>query len=304
MKISGFTMVRNAQKLYFPIKEAIMSILPIVDEFIVAVGKGDDSTREIIQSINSDKVKIFDREWDEKLFVDGEIFRSETNFALSQCKGDWCFYLQADEVIHEKYHEKIVEMCKKYKDEKKVEGFLLRYKHFWADYDHFVDSHGWYPKEIRIVRNNIGVYSYQDAQSFRIRDNKKLHVIEIPAYVYHYGWVRPPRLMKVKKKEQDSMHNGKEKTEEVYKNSALIFDFGPLKDLPVFTDSHPLVMKEWMKDFHWKENLNYGKNIDKNRELFGHEKLKNKLLSKIEKHIFNFNQPWGFRNYKILKREK
>ena len=35
MKISGFTMVRNAGKYYFPIKESIQSVLPIVDEFIV-----------------------------------------------------------------------------------------------------------------------------------------------------------------------------------------------------------------------------------------------------------------------------
>lgn len=47
MKISGFTMVRNATKYYFPIKESILSILPIVDEFIIALGDNDpdDYTR-------------------------------------------------------------------------------------------------------------------------------------------------------------------------------------------------------------------------------------------------------------------
>jgi hypothetical protein len=50
MKISGFTMVRNAEKLYFPIKESILSVLPVVDEFIVALGDGDDNTRGLIES--------------------------------------------------------------------------------------------------------------------------------------------------------------------------------------------------------------------------------------------------------------
>ena len=104
MRISGFTMVRNATTYYFPIKESILSVLPIVDEFIVALGKGNqnDKTREEIESIDSDKIKIIDRVWSEKEFVDGRIFAQETSFALQQCTGDWCIYLQADEVIHEK----------------------------------------------------------------------------------------------------------------------------------------------------------------------------------------------------------
>ena len=106
-------MVRNATKYYFPIKESILSILPLVDEFIVALGDcdSDDKTREEIESINSDKIKIIDRVWSERDFIDGKVFANETTFAMGQCKGDWCFYLQADEVIHEKDHPMIVAAC-------------------------------------------------------------------------------------------------------------------------------------------------------------------------------------------------
>lgn len=300
MLISGFTMVRNAEKYYFPIKASIESILPIVDEFVVAVGKGEDKTREIIESINSPKVKIIDREWDEKLFFDGEIFRAETNFAMDNCKGEWCFYLQADEVVHEQYLNKIEEMCKKYKEDKEVEGFLFQYKHFWGDYEHYLDCHGWYPKEIRIVRNNIGVRSYKDAQSFRIED-RKLNVIDIPAYIYHYGWVRPPVVMTPKKKEQDSMHNGKGK-EETKKED--LFNYGPLGQLPVYKDTNPKVMNDWIKDFHWKEQLNYGKEYNLNRKPMKHERLKYKVITIFEKIFNSGNQIGGFKNYKIIGREK
>ena len=60
MFISGFSMVRNAVKLYYPVKESIESILPIVDEFVIALGNcdDDDQTLEEIKKINSNKIKI------------------------------------------------------------------------------------------------------------------------------------------------------------------------------------------------------------------------------------------------------
>jgi glycosyltransferase involved in cell wall biosynthesis len=53
MKVSGFTIVRNAIKYDYPIIEAITSILPICDEVIVAVGNSDDDTLGLIRSINN-----------------------------------------------------------------------------------------------------------------------------------------------------------------------------------------------------------------------------------------------------------
>jgi hypothetical protein len=37
-----------------------------------------------------------------------------------------------------------------------------------------------------------GIRSYRDAQGFRIND-RKLKVKLIDAYIYHYGWVKPPK---------------------------------------------------------------------------------------------------------------
>ena len=66
MKISGFTFARDVERLYYPIKESVLSILPIVDEFVVALGdcKPDDNTREIINSIQSPKIKVSSHEKD------------------------------------------------------------------------------------------------------------------------------------------------------------------------------------------------------------------------------------------------
>jgi hypothetical protein len=67
MKISGFTIIKNAVINDYPIVEAITSILPVVDEMIVSVGDCDDDTRKLIESIPSDKIKIFDSVWDPSL---------------------------------------------------------------------------------------------------------------------------------------------------------------------------------------------------------------------------------------------
>jgi len=101
MKISGFTFCRNMVRYDYPIIESIRSILPIVDEFIVNVGRCDDGTLELVRSIGDPKIRIIQSVWDETLRTGGLIYSQQTNIALAACTGDWAFYLQADEVVHE-----------------------------------------------------------------------------------------------------------------------------------------------------------------------------------------------------------
>ncbi len=295
--ISGFTFVRNGDKFYFPVKESILSILPIVDEFIIALGDNDpdDRTQALIESINSPKIKVIHRVWDEAAFVKQHIFRDETNFALSQCKGEWCFYLQADEVIHEKDWDTIVSACKNAGDD--IDGLLFDYFHFWGDYDHYLPYHGWYKNEIRVVRNNRNVQSIKDAQSFRINGKDKLKVKRIGANVYHYGWVRPPRLMQAKKKEQDGMHWGKEKAEQMHQASPLDFDYGPLGKIPLFKGSHPKVMDDYRKELSWKAELNYSKQETKPRKKNKHDSFKVRFLSFIENNFLGGREIFGYSNW-------
>ncbi|MCF8297900.1 MAG: glycosyltransferase family 2 protein [Saprospiraceae bacterium] len=310
MTISGFTMVKNADKLYYPIKQAIMSILPIVDEFVVALGDCDegDKTRQIIESINDDKVKIIDTVWDLKKFLKGTENAHQTDIAKENCKGDWLFYLQADEVIHEKYLENIKACCEKNLDRKEVEGIIFKYKHFWGDYEHYHNSHGWYNHEIRIVRNDKDIHSWESAQSFRRIPNFDyvnyrqqegtfmLKVVEVDAYVYHYGWVRPPRLMKNKYKALANIHS--ENTDKIEEPE---YDYGLLNKLPVFNETHPSVMDEWIKDFDWKDKLQYSGKRNKDRKPHKHEKIKYIIATFLKRKVFRNESMWDFRNYLLLK---
>ena len=142
MKVVGFTFIRNAVRFDYPIVEAIKSILPICDEFVVALGNSEDSTLELISSINSDKIRIINTVWDDSLREGGRVLADETNkaFAAISEDADWAFYIQGDEVVHEDYLENIRQGMLKYKDDKRVEGLLLNYTHFYGSYDFIGNS--------------------------------------------------------------------------------------------------------------------------------------------------------------------
>ena len=304
MKISGFSFVRNGVKLYYPVAESIKSILPICDEFIVAVGEGDDddSTREANESIGDPKIRIIDTVWElDKQPYHGAENARQTNIALEAGSGDWLFYLQADEVVHEKYLPVIEKRCRDLLEDEEVEGLLFRYKHFWGDYNHYQNGHGWYSREIRVVRGGIGVRSHSSAQSFRI-DNLKLKVAEVDAEIYHYGWVRPPHLMQNKRKALDTVHWGEKKVVDKYKNCAPEFDYGPLDLLADFKETHPQVMNEMISRFDWKDRLQYSGKPAADRAHHKHELFKYRLLSFIENKLLGGKRLGEYRNYILLKR--
>ena len=142
MKVSGFSFIKNALKFDYPIIEAITSILPICDEFIVAVGKSDDDTLAYIKSINSPKIKIIETVWDDSLREGGRVLADETNKAFRAISedSDWAFYIQGDEVIHEKYLDNIKAAMLKYKDDKAVDGLVFDHLNFYGSYDYIADS--------------------------------------------------------------------------------------------------------------------------------------------------------------------
>ncbi|MFM6937069.1 MAG: glycosyltransferase family 2 protein, partial [Aquirufa sp.] len=154
MKIAGFTFIRNAVQNDYPIVEAITSILPICDEFVVAVGNSTDGTLELIQAIPSDKIRIIETVWDESAREGGRVFALETDKAYQAISPDtdWAFYIQGDECVHEDDLPNIVAAMQTHSDNPTVEGLLFHYKHFYGSYDYVAVSRRWYRREIRVVK--------------------------------------------------------------------------------------------------------------------------------------------------------
>lgn len=291
MKISGFIIIRNAVINDYPVTEAIRSVLPIVDEMIVSVGESEDATLALIQSIDSDKIRIVHSTWDPALRKGGEVLAVETNKAFQHVSpdADWAFYIQADEVLHEKYHPVILETAKKYKDQKEVEGLLFRYTHFYGTYNYVGDSRRWYDHEIRIIRNDKSIYSYKDAQGFR-KEGRKLLVKPVDAHIYHYGWVKSPQQMHQKQKNIGKFWRTDEEWEQ-FLTSSDFWDYNNEFDsLAKFTGTHPAVMQERINHQNWKIELD----VSKKRFSF-----KERLLYFIEKTTGK--RLFSYRNYKILK---
>ena len=256
MKISGFTIVKNAVINDYPVVEAIESILPLVDEIIVSIGDCEDGTKELIRSIPSDKIKIFDSVWDPALREGGKVLAVETNKAFSHVSPDsnWAFYIQGDEVVHEKYYPAIKEAAAKYANDKNVEGLLFKYTHFYGGFNYVGDSRKWYHREIRIIRNDKNIQSYKDAQGFR-KNDKKLQVKLIDAHIYHYGWVKNPVQMKEKIKNLNKLWHD----DAASVSTAELFDYNEFDSIEKFTDSHPTVMQERIRRQNWDLNLDVKK---------------------------------------------
>ena len=290
MKVAGFSIVRNAIKYDYPIVEAISSILPVCDIIVIAVGKSEDDTLNLIKNIASPKIKIIETIWDDSLRKGGQVLALETNKAFDAIpkEVDWCFYIQADEVLHEKYIPSLKASMQKQLNKPDVEGLLFDYQHFYGSYDFVGDSRKWYRKEIRVIRNDKQIRSYRDAQGFR-KNNRKLFVKTANATMYHYGWVKHPEKQQLKRKE---FHKLWHSDEWVKQNISVAdsFDYSQIDALKRFENTHPQTMQARIAQKNWSFDF------DPSQKQFS---FKNKILRKFEK--LTGYRIGEYKNYVLLK---
>jgi hypothetical protein len=290
MKVTGFTFIRNAVKLGYPVAESIRSILPVCDDFVVVVGNSEDGTLELIRKIDPAKITIVESSWDEspELKKGGKIYAVETNKAMKAIPpdSDWAFYIQGDEVVHEKYLDIISESMKRWKDNQEVDGLLFNYLHFYGSYDYVANSPRWYQNEIRVVRNNRNIWSYRDAQGFRKDNNSKLNVKPVEAWIYHYGWVKDPGVMVKKLTNASAFYDGVKWLKSAAEKSS--FDYSEIDSLQLFSGTHPAVMTDFISNKNW--NFDYDISFNKLTP-----KYKAKL---ILRDYFGLNT--FYRNYKLI----
>ena len=278
MKVSGFTFCRNAIKYDFPVVESIRSILPIVDEFIVTVGKSEDDTKELIQSISDPKIRVIESVWDESLKKDGLILSQQTNISLRECTGDWAFYLQADEVVHEDDLPVLNRIMDQALAKPDILGLSFRYLHFYGDY--YSINPWFYRRAVRIIRNNGKIESFGDAVGFCdkktsefLRPKDRQRCLPSGARIFHYGYVKDPGVLVEKIRYQASRYHGDAIPEDQAKRIAKErYDFDQYDILKEFRGSHPLAMQgrinkasrlrprhnRWLKWNFYKEIFTHG----------------------------------------------
>jgi hypothetical protein len=263
MKVSGFTLVRNGTQFDYPYLESLRSLLPLVDELVINVGIGDDDTLSRIQAFaeseGAGKVKWFESRWpldDPEKKKGGLILSEQTNLALERCTGDWCVYLQADEVFHEDDRTRLRQAMQSALSNSQVEGLLFDYVHFYGSFDVIQETRSAYRREVRAFKRSSGARSVGDAQSFRKADGSKLRVLRPGARVFHYGWVRTPEAMREKTYFMDQLYHGDPdaKAQETgTPHTGDNYRYKRFWGLRPFRGTHPLVMKERIvrKGWHW-----------------------------------------------------
>ncbi|MCF8405255.1 MAG: hypothetical protein K9H58_15025, partial [Bacteroidales bacterium] len=221
----------------------------------------------------------------------GEVLARETDkaFAAISDDTDWAFYIQGDEVVHEKYLDPIREAMLQYKDEPGVDGLLFNYLHFYGSYDYVGSSSDWYKHEIRVVRSDKSIYSFRDAQGFRKGNNEMLRVKPIAAWMYHYGWVKEPAVMQKKQENFNKLWHDDQWVEE-HVEAVEEFDYGKnIRELKLFDGDHPEVMKQRISAKNWK----FDHDISINRKT-----LKEKAKEALSRHL---GIDFSYKNYIIVK---
>ena len=290
MKVTGFSFVKNALLYEYPVVESIRSILPLCDEFVIAVGKSDDGTLQLIEQMTEEKIRIVETVWNEEL-KKGHVLAEETDKAFKHISEDtdWAFYIQADEVLHEDYLEVVRKNMLAYKDNDLVDGLLFNYRHFYGSFDYVGTSSDWYPHEIRVVKKKKDIYSYIDAQGFRKGDDEKLCVVPVEAFIHHYGWVRSPEKMLKKILRFGKIYHGETTSDTP---STAHFDYERhVNEIRPFEGSHPKVMQEHIA----KNNRAFNYDISMSRK-----SIKDLAKNFLKKYL---GLDTYYRNYKILNQK-
>jgi len=299
MTISAYTYVRNGLKIGYPFLESIRSLLSIVDEYVVVLGDSDDGSRLAIKSLGSSKIRVIDTVWDMNLRVGGKIFAQQANIGLENVSGDWIIHLQADEVIHEKDLEKLKDLIVRYNDNQKVEGFLFPFLNFRGDYQHIHTGRKAHRFEIRAFKKNGMIRSYKDSQGFRKfsskeayangEKGKKLCVAKVDIPIFHYNYVRHPKLMKEKSKLFLSFYKDDESLNKIFHNVEEL-DYNEVDKLERFTGTHPKVMEEIISKKDWTFVYDPSK---------CNSSLRHRILNKIED--WTGYRIGEYKNYKLVR---
>ena len=240
MKVSGFTFVRNAVVNGYPFQESIRSILPIVDEFVCVIGESQDQTRALVKAIGDPKIRIIDSQWNEFMQDRGFVYGQQKMMAQYNCSGDWAFYLEGDEVLHENEIEKIRQTMQENLLNAEVEALYFDFFHFYGTPEQ-VGIAG-YRRAPRIIRNTIRTFA-PDGLFWVVMNRNKTGRYPKAKYaggnIYHYGHCRSVSRMSEKLRQVGKYWGRLHQEFHGYGNI-------DVAELRPFEGTHPQIMSDWI----------------------------------------------------------
>jgi len=279
MKVSAFTFIKNGQLLGYPFIQSIKSILPIVDEFIINVGLGDDKTLDEVKKIYDPKIRIIQSHWNDNMKDRGFVYGQQKMIAQYNCTGDWAFYIEGDEIYHENDLDKIYISMKENLNNSEVEALVFDFYHFYGNGNSYLDSPGWYRTEARIIKNSLRSYA-PDGLFWLVLDSNKNGRYPKAKHTgvncFHYGWVRSEHQMNLKS----------EKVQKYWGGNAKKIDYSKMDQTIIseFKGTHPQIIQDWLPNdielFKTDPSYKLTKKQKKHRVMIFFEKLLGLELSK------------------------
>ena len=154
MKLSAVISYKNCIQSGYPFAESILSMLPIVDEYLVNDGGSTDGTLEATKRLVEmypDKIKLY--QINDFPCTRWHCVSDQYNKLIEDATGDWIFQGNADEIMH----ENDIGTYKAALGAAKPETIVLR--HLRHEIFNYWSETGWYDYwPARVTRNIEGVF--------------------------------------------------------------------------------------------------------------------------------------------------
>lgn len=286
--VSGFTIVKNATLLDFPLEASIGSLLPGVDELVVNVGTSDDDTLERVRAIGDFRIRILESHWDAS--VGHAMLAVETARAMAACRHPWGLYIQADEVLADGGALRLRGQVTQHDGNRQVEGIAVEYLHFYGGFDTVAINRRWYRREVRAVRLDpaLAIHSFRDAQGFRVAESdRRIRAAASDVVMHHYGWARPAWALAAKRAADNTIYHWRGKMDQ---DRPLLPWFPGIRR---FVGQHPAAIRSWIDARRSDEQL-----ITPAR--FEREHLRLRVSNAVER--LTGWRPFEYRNYTLVAR--
>lgn len=198
IRLSGFMALKNGVSLGYPFVEAILSLLPACDEFVVSEGYSEDDTYawlERLRQRHPSKIRLHRRRWPEGM-TGGEAIGKVQTAARKLCRGHWAYLLQADEIMPPENTSYLRDVCRARGLGERIVG-RRRFGSYRVDFVHVLDnfqridpSPG-YRWAIRLVRNRPFVHSGGDGWQMQGLGCSLIGTAALPRPVVHVGYNFP-----------------------------------------------------------------------------------------------------------------
>jgi len=181
MEISGFTIVRNAIKLKYPMRECLHALRAVSDEVVLGYDPyTNDGTAELAQELSQElDLKLFESKWDMDNIKEGTELGIQTQLTMAQCSNDWALYAQMDEAFHQDDKDALHALIARDDD---VTGFSFVRPYFWKDL-HTIRK-DWSPQLVRLTRRGTHDYTTLDGHSC-ITQRGRVELAKL--WLYHYS---------------------------------------------------------------------------------------------------------------------